>query len=71
MSDTVKQFRKVTPQAWKPDDLEIEDWVDGLREDPTVEYFITDEDDFKESFDAFEDEDITAVYVYGDKLGTP
>ena len=37
---TVKQFPRVTPQSWKPNKAELEDYADALNDDPTVEYYI-------------------------------
>ena len=51
--------RKNTPQSWKPKELEMEDFVDGLRDDETTtEYFIPDPELFMEDW---EDDDITQV----------
>jgi len=49
--------RSISPQPWKPKDLEYEDFVDGLRDDePTMEYFIADEDLFLEDWRANEEQ---------------
>ncbi|KPK49831.1 MAG: hypothetical protein AMS22_13075 [Thiotrichales bacterium SG8_50] len=58
MSITVKRFRRASPQPWKPKGLELADRIDD-RDDPTVEYFITDDEGFMDI-----DDEITQVFKY-------
>lgn len=56
---TIKRFRKVTPQDWKPECQRYLDSFELDNEEPTVEFYLTEPDDYMEAW--LEDE-ITEVY---------
>lgn len=46
-----RRLKLVTPQPWKPGDLETEDFEEGGEDEPTMQVYVPDPDLFMEDLE--------------------